>query len=266
MTTNGTLSLSVEDGVAELRGTDADHRNCISLDYVDDLFGAIDELRPKVEAGDVAALVLTHEGSVFCAGYDLDVVGDPERDEEQSELTSRYRAARQWLDNVDVPTIVGAKGPAVAAGAGHCLVGDIIAVGPEFRIWWPEVNVGLFPHTMGPQFISRFGRRRAAEIVFLGNEAKVSPEEAREMGLVNRIVETEAVDDEVRNIGETIAGYEAEYGYVLDAYEEFNAAKRALRDRWVGINEAEWRRTRDRYFREDAVARTGNRDDPRGEG
>lgn len=264
MTSNGTLSLTIDDGVAELRATDADRRNCVSFDLVEDLFEAIDELRPLIDAGEVAALVLTHEGPVFCAGYDLDIVGDPERDEEQSELTSRYGAARDWLDNVDVPTIVGAKGPAVAAGAGHCLVGDIIAVGPEFRIWWPEVNVGLFPLTMGPSFISRYGRRRAAEIVFLGNEAKIAPEEAREMGLVNRIVDTDEVDAEVRDMGRTIAGYEEEYGYVLDSYEQFNKAKRALRDRHVGLAEARWQQTRDRYFREDAVGRTGGRDDPRG--
>lgn len=263
MTSNGTLDVTVEDGVAEWRSTDPERRNCVSTDFVEDAFEAIDELQERIDDGDVATLVLTHEGSVFCAGYDLDIINDPDRAEEREQLLERYHAVRSWLDNVDVPTIVGAKGPAVAAGAGHCLVGDIIAVGPEFRIWWPEVNVGLFPFTMGPQFISRFGRRRAAEIVFLGNEAKISPEEAREMGLVNRVVETDAVDEEVRSIGRTIAGYEAEYGYVLDAYEQFNRAKRTLRDRYAGVHEAEWRETQSRWFEADGDTRRGGRDDPR---
>lgn len=260
MTSNGVITLTIEDGIAELRATDPDRRNCVSIEFVEDLYEAIDEIEPRIDSGTVTALVLTHDGSVFCAGYDLDIVGNPDREDERSELTSRYRAARKWLDNVDVPTIVGAKGPAVAAGAGHCLVGDIIAVGPEFRIWWPEVNVGLFPYTMGPSFISRFGRRRAAEIVFLGDEAKITPQEAREMGLVNRIVDTDDVDSEVRDIGRTIAGYKEEYGYILDSYEQFNKAKRALRDRYAGITEAEWRQTQDRWFSDDAPARTGGHD------
>lgn len=263
MTSNGTLEVTVDDGVAEWRATQPDRRNCVSPAFVDDCFEAIDELRERIDAGDVAALVLTHEGPVFCAGYDLEVFGDPDRTDEQHRLRERYHAVRDWLDNVDVPTIIGAEGPAIAAGASHLLAGDIVVVGPEFRIWWPEVNVGLFPHTLGPELLGRFGRRRAAELVFLGNEAKLGPEEAREMGLINRIVETESVDATVREMGRTIAGYQAEFGYVLDAYEEFNAAKRARRDRWVGMHEAAWRETRDRWFRTDGEGRYGGRNDPR---
>lgn len=259
--TTGTVGLTVEDGVAELRLTAPDRRNCVSFAFVEDLLGHIEDLEARLE--EVTAILLTHEGDVFCAGYDLDVIGGDGPDEEREQLIERHNACRDWLWNVDRPVVVGASGPAVAAGAGQALVGDIVVVGSEFRIWWPEINVGLFPYTMGPSFVERFGVRRAAEVTFLGRDAKLDPDEAREMGLVNRVVDTGDVDDTVREMGATLAANERKYGYLLDAYEIFNLAKREHRARGnAGTAVGEWRQTYDRWFSGDGP-NLGGRDDPR---
>lgn len=260
---NGTLALDIADGVAELRATAPDRRNCVSFDFVADLYEHIETLEDCLD--EVTAIVMTHEGDVYCAGYDLDVIGGDGPDTERERLTDRYGAAREWLWNVDRPVVVGATGPAVAAGAGHALVGDIVVVSPEFRIWWPEIDVGLFPYTMGPSFVDRLGIRRAAEVTFLGREAKLTPAAAREIGLVNRVVETDAVDETVRSMGATLAENEARYGYLLEAYELFNVAKRAHRgQRNAGTVIGAWRQTYDRWFSEEGP-NLGGGDDPRRE-
>lgn len=259
---HGTISLDLADGVAELRMTAPERRNCVSFAFVEDLYEHIETLESQLD--EVTAIVLTHEGDVYCAGYDLDVIGGDGPDSERERLTEEYDAARQWLWNVDRPVVVGAKGPAVAAGAGHVQVGDIVVVGSDFRIWWPEINVGLFPYTMGPSFVDRLGIRRAAEVTFLGREAKLSPEEAREVGLVNRIVETAAVDETVRQMATTLAENEQRYGYLIEAYELFNVAKRQRRSHQnAGTIMGSWRQTYDRWFSEEGP-NLGGQDDPRG--
>lgn len=259
---NGCIDLTLEEGVAELRMTAPEQRNCVSFEFVADLFGHIETLEDRLE--DVTAVLLTHEGDVFCAGYDMDVIGDGS-DEDREQLTEQFGACRDWLWNVDRPVVVGAKGPAVAAGAGHAEVGDIVVVGPEFRIWWPEINVGLFPYTMGPSFVEKLGIRRAAEVTFLGHEAKLTPGEARELGLVNRVVDTGDVDETVREMGRTLADNEERYGYLLEAYELFNVAKREHREAGNGGTAmGAWRQTHDRWFSEEGP-NLGGRDDLRGE-
>lgn len=267
---NGAIGLEVNDNIAGLRFADPDRRNCVSVEFAEDLLAITRFIDRNLE--DVYVLTITHEGPVFSAGYDLDVVGDPDSSEERTYLMERFRAARSWLSHVDRPVIVGAKGPAVAAGAGLVRRLDINVVSDEFQIWWPEINVGVFPRTMGPELIKVFGPHRAAELTFLGTEARLSAEEARELGLVNRIVDGEEVDELVKGMARTIAGYERDYGSMIDAYEVFNLARHESEQLRGGNRTiAEWRSTYDQWYGgSDLIDRetgmpAGRGDDPRDE-
>lgn len=244
---NDVIVLDVQDEIAELRFSDPDRRNCVSVEFAEDLLKLTRHIDQRL--GDVYAITITHEGPVLSAGYDLDVVGDPDAGDQRSYLMDRYRAARAWLSNVDRPVVTGAKGPAVAAGAAFIGLADINVVSEAFQMWYPEINVGVFPLTMGPSFIKTYGPHRAAELTFLGAEAKLSAEEARELGLINRIVDAEDVDATVRDMAQTIAGYERAYGYMLDAYEVFNLARREY-DQLEGSGRAvgNWRSTYDQWY------------------
>lgn len=262
---NGNLELSHQDGVAELRLSNPEKLNCVSLPHVEDLLTAIERLEGYIEDDELVSILITHEGEQFCGGYDLDVMAADGREAEKQQLQDQYQACYGWLRNVDVPVVVGARGAAVAAGAVYCLTGDIIVTGPDFRMWWSEVNVGIFGYTIGPLFVNRVGHRRAAELAFLGNNAKLTPQEARELGLINRIVDGEEVENEAREIAETLAEYERRYGYILDAYEVYNLSKRANRNPGgIGHAEAEWRTLYDEWFNSDGIdTRLGGEDDPR---
>lgn len=258
---NGTIELTIENNVAELRGTNSEKRNCISFDMVEDFHHHVKALESRKD--EIYSIVMTHAGDVYCAGYDLDVISSDDEDQKQ-QLWDTYDACESWIIHSDIPVIVGADGPAVAKGAGHLLLGDIIVAGPDLRVWWSEINVGLFPHTMAASFIERYGIRRAAELTFLGNEAKLTPEECREMGLINRIVDSDDVDETVRHMGATLAEYERKYGYMLDAYEIFNLVKREKRiTSNAGTALGSWLGTYDEWFG-DSDPRTGGKDDPRG--
>lgn len=89
---NGRLELTLTDDVAELRATAPEQRNCVSLGFVDDLFAHIDTLEARLSDGDVSAILLTHAGDVFCAGYDLDIISDEDRADERETLIERHNA------------------------------------------------------------------------------------------------------------------------------------------------------------------------------
>ena len=221
---NGRAELSVEDGVAHVRLTDVDRKNCFSIPMGEDLV----ELYTEIESReDVVSVSFTAEGGVFCAGLDLEIVGNPEeRADDLEYMLDIFEPAREWLRHCPYPTVVGAQGVAPGAGAALANAADIVVAAEDLQIWWPEINVGIPPYTLGPRLLRQVGHRRATELTLMGWDAKLSAEEARELGIVNRIVPTDSVTKEARWVAETLAETHHEHGTVLDVYETIQAAGR----------------------------------------
>lgn len=247
---NGNIELEIKDDIASLHFLASDRRNCVSPGFAQDFMELTQMLDNHSELYYV--ITITHEGPVLSSGYDLNVIRDANNDEKQNLMMEQFRAARSWLSHINRPVIIGAKGPAVAAGAGLLLRSDINVVNDKFKIWWPEINVGVFPLTMGPKFIAKFGHHRAAELTFLGENAILTAREARELGLVNRIVDD--VDSTVSNMAADMTKIERKNKYLLEAYEIFNLASLAYEQPdGVAKATAEWRNTYDRWYGEEAA-------------
>lgn len=240
---NGRVELTIEAGVADLRLADPEHKNCFSIELGEDLVELYQEIE---DADDVVTVCLTADGDVFCAGLDLDIVMNAgERAEEMDRMGSLFWPATEWLANCPYPTVVGAQGAAPGAGAGMANAADILVVDEGFQIWWPEINVGITPYGLGPGLARQVGHRRATELTLLGREAKLPAEEAKALGLVNRVVPEAEVDDEARDIAATLAEHEREYGTVLDVYEVIQEHKRRSSGSEVL---ADWKGRRDDWF------------------
>lgn len=221
---NGRVELRIEDGVADLRLVDTERRNCFSIPMGEDLL----ELYQRIEShGDVIAVCLTADEDVFCAGLDLDIVSNPEeRAEDLEQMLSLFDPSSGWLQECPYPTVVGAQGAAPGAGAALANAADILIAGEHLQIWWPEINVGIPPYSLGPRLVRQVGQRRATELALLGREAKLDAHEAKELGLVNRVVPTDQVRDEALYIADTLAATEREHGSVIDMYEIIQSAGR----------------------------------------
>jgi enoyl-CoA hydratase/carnithine racemase len=140
----------------------------------------------------VGALLLTGSQGVFTAGNDI---GD--------FLSGAFAAAASNADSpgvkfiralatFDKPLVAAVEGPAVGIGATLCLHCDLVYAAPSAMFSMPFVNLGLVPEAgsslLAPQ---RFGAARAAEVLLLAEP--FDAETAREFGLVNAIVEPEAL-------------------------------------------------------------------------
>jgi enoyl-CoA hydratase len=159
---------SHEDGVRVLTLNDPDKRNAIGAELRAALLEAVTGV---AEDAGARALVITGEGSAFCAGADLPAVfGDVEAPVGQlrERLHSYYQSFLGILD-LTIPTIAAVQGPAIGAGLNLALVCDLCIVGPGARLGATFSRIGLHPGGGCTYFLTRsVGRQRALSILLEG--------------------------------------------------------------------------------------------------
>jgi enoyl-CoA hydratase/carnithine racemase len=220
---NGRAELTVSDGVAELRLTDPEKRNCFSPELGEDVL----TLMLEIDERDVSAVVLTSEGEAFCAGLDLSILqGDD--DERRGYMFELLGAVTDWLYWSDLPVVVGADGAAPGGGSIIIDACDIRVAGEELSMWWPEVAFGVPGHHIAARLVSQVGWPRATELMLMGNERPVGAEEARDIGLVNRVVDSGEVDETAHEIAGVIAAHDHQHGNISSHLEAIQHAREEL--------------------------------------
>ena len=156
-------------------------------------------LLDTLEAADrddaVRAVVLTGEGRGFCAGADLSEFKDltPERQHlvvKRADLTCRTQSILQKLGK---PVVSAVRGVAMGGGAGLAIGCDMMVAGTDLRFGYPELKHSIVPALVMTGLQRQLGRKVAFELVSLGR--LLGAEEARALGLANRVVAPEAVLD-----------------------------------------------------------------------
>jgi len=102
------------------------------------------------------------------------------------------------------PLIAAGQGYAIGIGTTMLLHCDLVYAGKSAIFSMPFVNLGLCPE-FGSSFIipNMAGHQRASELFLLGE--RFTPERAREVGIVNRVLDDEILMDEVMKIAESLA-------------------------------------------------------------
>jgi enoyl-CoA hydratase/carnithine racemase len=141
----------------------------------------------------VRAVIIKGAGKVFSTGIDLGEFGGKTQEE--------YREWMQLMDRMHItiaemgkPVIAMAHGYAVANGAGLLAAADFAIVAEGTRIGTTAINVGLL--CTGPLSALSYslGKKRALEML-LGGEM-IDAKEAERLGLVNRVVPREKLEEE----------------------------------------------------------------------
>ena len=102
------------------------------------------------------------------------------------------------------PTICAANGHVLAGSLGVALACDLIVAKDTRRFGTPEINVGVFPFMIMALIYRNVPRKKTNELLLLGE--RISAEEAREAGIVNRVVPAEEFDDAVDEWARKLAG------------------------------------------------------------
>lgn len=173
-----TLSFDVIDRVGLLTLRRPEQRNSLSDDLKADLRHLLQIL---AHDRDLAALVVTGEGSAFCSGGDLRYLQQSERSTDWDRR--RLYQLHDWVQplmNLEMPVIAAVNGPAIGAGFGLALAADFILCAEKAYFRASFSRVGLVPDTGLFHTLPRIvGLQLAKEIIFTGR--KVGAAEAREL-------------------------------------------------------------------------------------
>ena len=189
-----------DEGVCTLRLNRPEARNALS----NELMGCLQtELDATAEDESIKVLVIEGAGPAFCAGHDLrEIRADPTR-EAYEELFAVCTRLMLSITRHPRPVIAKVAGIATAAGCQLVASCDLVIASREARFATPGVNIGLFCSTPMVALSRAVGRKQAMEMLLTGE--MISAETARSFGLVNRVVEPDALHDAVTGLARTIA-------------------------------------------------------------
>ena len=152
--------------------------------------------------GRAKALVLTGAGKVFSAGMDLDGAKTGLATDPVWEALSARIASLPCL------TIAALNGTLAGGAFGMALACDLRIAVPEARFFYPVMKLGFLPQPSDPGRLAALVGPARAKLVLMAGE-KLSAEEALSFGLVDRIVEPEALMDTARALAEDALGADA---------------------------------------------------------
>jgi enoyl-CoA hydratase len=153
-----------------------ERRNALNTELVDSLREAIEH----VDIDDVRAIVLTGQGTVFCAGADLS------GDVFAADFPDKAIALNKAIDAVPIPVIAAINGPAIGAGVQLAMISDLRVVAPEAFFQFPIAKYGLALDNWSIRRLSSlvgYGRARGMLIA----AERLTAETALQTGMANRI-------------------------------------------------------------------------------
>jgi enoyl-CoA hydratase/carnithine racemase len=143
-------------------------------------------------------VVLAAEGRAFCAGHDLKEMRAQPSLQYYRRLFAQCTRLMLTLRRLPVPVIARVQGMATAAGCQLVAQCDLAVAASDARFAVSGVNLGLFCSTPGVPLARNVPRKQAFEMLVTGEF--IDAETARLRGLVNRVVEPEALEREVSRL------------------------------------------------------------------
>ena len=174
--------------------------NALNTQMARDLIAALQEVTLDRDIWVVGLTTTTDRA--FGVGADLKERKSMSTEEilNQRALFVRIPAALRALPQ---PFIAGVKGFALGGGFEMALLADLIIAGDNAQFGLPEVRVGLIPGNGGTQTLPRvIGKMRAKEMIFTGK--RISAPEALAMGIVNKVVPVDKVEEAGIDLGKEI--------------------------------------------------------------
>ncbi|HSQ73287.1 MAG TPA: enoyl-CoA hydratase [Rubrivivax sp.] len=167
----------------------------------------LDALQAALEraAADESArvVVIRAEGKAFCAGHDLKEMRAEPSQAYYERLFAQCARMMLTIQQLPQPVIARVHGIATAAGCQLVAMCDLAVAAREAKFAVSGVNLGLFCATPSVALSRNLGRKAAFEMLVTGEF--ISAEQAREKGLVNRVVDGAQLDAEVDALATRIA-------------------------------------------------------------
>jgi len=150
---------------------------------------------------DVRVVIVTGAGHTFCAGNISMLAG---KNSGRDQDINKGCGVAGSVAGMEKPVIAAINGNATGQGLELALACDVRVASSAARFCLPDINFGRIPIDGGTQRLPRLvGSAKAMELIFTGNT--IDAEEAKEIGLVSRVVPAESLLSEVRALAESIS-------------------------------------------------------------
>ncbi len=157
----------------------------------------------------IKVVILAAAGPVYCAGHDLKEMTAARAEADGGarffrETFNECSALMQSILALPQPVIAQVHGLATAAGCQLAATCDLVVAARTARFATPGVNIGLFCSTPMVALSRAVGRKAAMEMLLTGDA--VSADDAKALGLVNRVVDVADLEAETQALARRIAG------------------------------------------------------------
>ena len=185
--------------VARLRISNPEKRGALDHEL-------LDALAETVRGLEARCLLLTGEGKMFSAGYDIGTFDDAHFEEQAEKLVAHpFHAAIEALEAFPYPSVAALNGHAIGGGLEVALSCDVRIAARGIKLGMPPAKLGLiYSHTGLRKFIEVCGLAHTNELFHVGRN--VDAERALAMGLVNEVVEPADLDARGGALAAEIAG------------------------------------------------------------
>lgn len=199
-----TIVLKISDKIATIVLNRPQTLNAINPTMSKELKAVVQDLARDDKT---RVVVITGAGRGFCSGGDLKVQSSAVKAIDPLTRTKNIRPMNEFilgLRNLSKPVIASINGAAVGAGFNLALACDIRIASTEAKFGMVFLKTGLHTDTGPTYFLPRLvGTAKACELIFTGDI--INAEEAKQIGLVNSVVEPNSLESTVNELAMKIA-------------------------------------------------------------
>ncbi|MGQ3674865.1 enoyl-CoA hydratase/isomerase family protein [Xanthobacter sp. TB0139] len=195
------LLVSIADGVAELQFNRPNVLNAMNQEAARRFRVVVEQVTQNPE---VRVIVLSGAGRAFIAGGDLSCFRESDDPAVVAELIDTLHAPLLRLSQDARPVLASLKGPVAGGGMGVALAADLAIAADDVKFSTAYLAIAASPDcSTSWNLVQILGVRKAMELALLGEV--VGGEEALRLGLINRLVPREALEEETRKMARQLA-------------------------------------------------------------
>ena len=189
-----TITFTKNDSVGYLTFNRPEIHNAFNATLLNEMSDLFDQLEKD---NSLRVVVITGAGKSFCAGADLNWMRSVINQSFEENLTESNNLADLFykIYSFKRPVIGKINGAAIGGGTGFVAVCDIAIAAESAKFSFSEVKIGVVPACIGPYVIKKMGEGKARELFITGE--RMLAKRAFEVGLVNKYVVDEKLDEEV---------------------------------------------------------------------
>lgn len=194
------IKFETDGAVAVISFNRPDRLNALNPTLLQETLAAMEET--AADDG-LRAVLLRAEGRAFSSGADLKE-GMIEGMDTGAALRANYHPLIRRMRSLEKPIVTAVQGLAAGAGASVALAGDMVVAGRNAAFQQIFTNIGLIPDAGSTYVLPRLVGRAKALGCMLTGEA-VSADEAERWGMIWKVVDDEALEQESRQLAQHLA-------------------------------------------------------------